>query len=109
MKEDISEETRNSPLTKVEVGKVLSEGLGSLKVSLPEPPRSNSHLRALYFDGNVENLPLKKIFFDNGSAVNILPWRVIQKLGKEKGEMERADVKLTGFSNVSSCGNLPVR
>jgi len=41
------------------------------------------HLKALFVKGRVDGQPISKILIDGGAAINIMPYAVYRKLGKE--------------------------
>ena len=50
-----------------------------------EKPADNErqHLKALFVKGRVDVQPMTKILVDGGAAINIMPYAVYRKLGKE--------------------------
>ncbi|CAN0843640.1 hypothetical protein LINGRAHAP2_LOCUS3960 [Linum grandiflorum] len=52
----------------------------------PEPSMLR-HLRPLYIKARLDGIPMSKILVDNGAAVNVLPTRMLRKLGKNIGDL----------------------
>jgi len=60
------------------------------------------HLKALFVKGRVDGQSISKILIDGGSAINIMPYAVYQKLGKGDHDLTKTDMMLKEFEgNVS--------
>jgi len=60
------------------------------------------HLKALFVKGRVDGQPMTKILIDGGATINIMPYAVYRKHGKEHEDLTKTDMMLKDFEgNVS--------
>jgi hypothetical protein len=60
------------------------------------------HLKALFVKDRVDGQPVSKILIDGGTAINIMPYVMYQKLGKGDQDLTKTDMMLKYFKgNVS--------
>ena len=52
------------------------------------------HLKALFLKGFVDGKPVTKMLVDGGAAVNIMPYVMLRKLGKNQDDMTKTDMML---------------
>ena len=69
-----------------------------------EKPEDNKrqHLKALFMKGFVDGKPITKMPVDGGAAVNIMPYAVLRKLGKNTEDLTKMDMMLKDFEGVVS-------
>ena len=60
------------------------------------------HLKALFLEGFVDGKPVMKMLVDGGAAVNIMPYVMLRKLGKNHGDLTKIDMMLKDFEGVVS-------
>ncbi|XP_075478796.1 uncharacterized protein LOC142519646 [Primulina tabacum] len=86
----------------------LNESVGVLvdeeKRVLMKRPTSEmtKHIKPLYIIAHVNGKPLSRVLIDNGSAVNILPYRIFQKLGKNVEDLIPTEVSVAAFTGEST-------
>jgi len=72
--------------------------------SIFEKPSNDErqHLKALFVKGRVDGQPVSKILIDGGATINIMPYVIYRKLGKEDQDLTKTDMMLKDFEgNVS--------
>ena len=60
------------------------------------------HLKALFLKGFVDGKPVTKMLVDGGAAVNIMPYVMLSKLGKNQDDLTKTDMMLKDFEGVVS-------
>ena len=86
----------------------LEEAMAQLNLEpLPatfEKPEDDKrhHLKALFLKEFVDGKPVTKMLVDGGAAVNIMPYVMIRKLGKNQDDLTKADMMLKEFEGVVS-------
>ena len=60
------------------------------------------HLKALFLKGFVDGKPVTKMLVDGGTAMNIMPYVMLRKLGKNQDDLTRTDMMLKDFEGVVS-------
>ena len=60
------------------------------------------HLKALFLKGFVDGKPVTKMLVDGGAAVNIMPYVMLRKLGKNQDDLTKTDMMLKDFEEVVS-------
>ncbi|CAN1335917.1 hypothetical protein LINPERPRIM_LOCUS36943 [Linum perenne] len=73
-------------------------------------PNMLRHLRPLYIKARLDEVLVSKVLDDNGAAVNVMPTRMLKKLGKNIGDLIPTEVFVTSFNggSTSAKGILPV-
>ncbi|CAI9775703.1 unnamed protein product [Fraxinus pennsylvanica] len=56
------------------------------------------HLRPLYVKALVNGIPVAKVLIDNGTAINIIPSRMMMKFAKTESDMIPTEVIQTSFN-----------
>ncbi|XP_050896204.1 uncharacterized protein LOC127102931 [Lathyrus oleraceus] len=56
-----------------------------------------SHLKPLFITGKVENIPVNKILVDYGATVNLMPHRMLAKIGKYDTDAKPHNMVLTNY------------
>ena len=59
------------------------------------------HLKPLYITATFNGIPLSRVLVDNGAAVNIMPFRTLKKLGKERARLIPTSTTIAGFAGES--------
>ena len=86
----------------------LEEAMAQLNLEpLPatfEKPENDKmqHLKALFLKGFVDGKPVMKMLVDGGAAVNIMPYVMLRKLGKNQDDLTKIDMMLKDFEGVVS-------
>ena len=60
------------------------------------------HLKALFMKGLVDGKPVTKMLVDGGATVNIMPYVMLRKLGKNQDDLTKTDMMLKDFEGVVS-------
>ncbi|CAN1331700.1 hypothetical protein LINPERPRIM_LOCUS35435 [Linum perenne] len=111
----------NLPNEEAVISVVASKGKGIMEEELSdipnhlvifkEPePNMLRHLRPLYIKARLDEVPVSRVLVDNGAAVNVMPTRMLKKLGKNTGDLIPTEVFVTSFNggSTSAKGILPV-
>ncbi|CAL1388972.1 unnamed protein product [Linum trigynum] len=87
-----------------------SDELSHLVVFKEPEPSMLRHLRPLYIKARLDGMPMSRILVDNGVAVNVMPIRLLRKLGKTTSDLIPTDIFVTSFNggSTSARGILPV-
>jgi len=86
----------------------LEEAMAQLNLEpLPatfEKPEDDKrqHLKALFLKGFVDGKPVTKMLVDGGAAVNIMPYVMLRKLGKNQDDLTKTDMMLKDFEGIVS-------
>ncbi|XP_050211888.1 uncharacterized protein LOC126662045 [Mercurialis annua] len=68
-------------------------------VSLSKPPiRMIRHIRPLYIKADLNGVSINRVLIDNGAGVNILPVKMLKKLGITRDQLDPTDVYMTDFA-----------
>ncbi|XP_073271496.1 uncharacterized protein [Primulina huaijiensis] len=60
------------------------------------------HIKPLYITAHVNGKPVSRVLIDNGTDVNILPYRILQKLGKNVEDLIHTEVSVAAFTGEST-------
>ena len=68
------------------------------------------HIRPLYVRAHFNGKPVSKVLVDNGSAVNVMPLRMLKALGSGVGDLIEIEVSVSAFNGEISktLGLLPI-
>jgi hypothetical protein len=50
----------------------------------------------LYIRGHIDRKPISRILIDGGAAINLMPYSVFKKLGREDDELMKTNLMLNG-------------
>jgi hypothetical protein len=73
--------------------------LSPKEVMFEKPEESSQHLKPLYIRGHIDGKPISRMLVDGGAAVNLMPYSVLKKLGREYDELMKTNLTLN-----SVCG-----
>jgi hypothetical protein len=62
-----------------------------------KPEESSQHLKPLYVQGHIDERPISKMPVDGGAIVNLMPYSVFKKLGREDDELVKTNMILNGM------------
>ncbi|BFG22593.1 hypothetical protein CerSpe_088670 [Prunus speciosa] len=83
------------------VGKMENFREGIPRVFFTRPTRAmTKHLRPLFISARINGVPFKKVLIDGGAAVNILPFKRLEKLGKNKADLIPTDLTVSNFAGT---------
>ncbi|CAI0509525.1 unnamed protein product, partial [Linum tenue] len=93
----------------VDEGTTCEESNRVVVFNEPEP-KMMRHLRPLYIRATLDDVPMSRVLVDNGAAVNVMPTRMLKKLGKNTNDLIPTEVFVTSFNggSTSARGILPV-
>jgi hypothetical protein len=57
---------------------------------------SSQHLKLLYVQGHIDERPISRMLVDDSAAINLMSYSVFKKLGREDGELMKANLTLNG-------------
>jgi hypothetical protein len=77
---------------------VAKLNLGPKEAIFEKPKESSQHLRPLYVKGHIDGWPISRTLVDGGATVNLMPYSVFKKLGKEDKELVKTNLVLNGFT-----------
>jgi hypothetical protein len=61
-----------------------------------KPEELSQHLKLLYIRGHIDRRPISRKLIDGGVAVNLMPYSVLKKLGREDDELMKTNLTLNG-------------
>ena len=57
-----------------------------------------NHIKPLYIKAYLNNKPFSRILVDNGSAINVIPLRLLNALGKKEEDLISTDITVLAFT-----------
>jgi hypothetical protein len=70
--------------------------LGPKEAVFEKPEASSQHLKPLYVRGHIDRKPISRMLVDGGAAVNLMPYFIFKKLGREDDELMKTNLTLNG-------------
>jgi hypothetical protein len=58
---------------------------------------SSQHLKPLYIWGHIDGKPISRMLIDDDATVNLMPYSVFKKLGREDNELMKTNLTLNGM------------
>jgi hypothetical protein len=68
--------------------------LSPKEVMFEKPKESIQHLKPLYVQGHINGKPISRMLIDGGAAVNLIPYAMLKKLGREDDELMKTNLML---------------
>jgi hypothetical protein len=62
-----------------------------------KPEESSQHLKPLYIQNHIDGKPISRMLIDSGAAVNLMPYSIFKKLGREDDELVKTNLMLNGM------------
>jgi hypothetical protein len=81
---------------------VAQFNFGPKEVAFTKPNESVNHLKPLFVRGHIDGIPIAKILVEGGAAVNLMPYSLYRKLGKQDDELVKTNMTLSGVGTDSS-------
>jgi hypothetical protein len=81
---------------------VAQFNFGPKEAAFTKPKESVNHLKPLFVRGHIDGTPIAKMLVDGGAAVNLMPYSLYRKLGKEDDELVKTNMTLSGVGTDSS-------
>ena len=114
--EDLVEVERKHPTTEEDVdhdGVTIesSKECSPQKVMLEKPSvEMTRHIKPLYIRAHLNGRPVSKVLIDNGSAINVMPLRMLRALGRSINDLIETEVGVFAFTGEVSktLGILPI-
>jgi hypothetical protein len=75
---------------------------GPKEVAFTKPKESVNHLKPLFVRGHIDGIPIAKMLVDGEAAVNLMPYSLYRKLGKQDDELVKTNMTLSGVGTDSS-------
>jgi hypothetical protein len=64
-------------------------------------PRMVNHLKPLFVCGHIDGIPIAKMLVNGGATVNLMPYSLYRKLGKQDGKLFKTNMMLNGVGTDS--------
>jgi hypothetical protein len=61
-----------------------------------KPEESSQHMKPLYIRGHIDGKLISRMLVDDGAGVNLVPYSVFKKLGREDVELVKTNLMLNG-------------
>jgi hypothetical protein len=75
---------------------------GPKETAFTKPKKSVNHLKPLFVRGHIDGIPIAKMLVDGGATVNLIPYSLYRKLGKQDDELVKTNMTLSGVGTDSS-------
>jgi hypothetical protein len=75
---------------------------GPKEAAFTKPKESVNHLKPLFVRGHIDGIPIAKMLVDGWAAVNLMPYSLYRKLGKQDDELVKTNMTLSGVGTDSS-------
>jgi hypothetical protein len=72
---------------------------GSKEMIFTKSIESVNHLKSLYVRGHIDETPISRMLIDGGAAINLMPYSLNRKLGKQDNELIRTNMTLSGVGS----------
>jgi hypothetical protein len=61
-----------------------------------KPEKSSQHMNPLYVRGHIDGRSISRMLVDGSAAVNLIPYSIFKKLGREDDELVKTNLILNG-------------
>ena len=81
------------------------------RIILEKPSlKMTKHIKPLYIKAHLISKPFSRILVDNGSAINVIPLRLLNALGKSEEDLISTDITVSAFTGeiTGVSGVLPI-
>jgi hypothetical protein len=75
---------------------------GHKEAVFTKPKESVNHLKPLFVHDHIDGIPIAKMLVDGGAVVNLMPYSLYRKLGKQDDELVKTNMSLRGVGTNSS-------
>jgi hypothetical protein len=75
---------------------------GPKEAAFTKPKESINHLKPLFVRGHIDGILIAKMLVDEGATVNLMPYSLYRKLGKQDDELVKTNMTLSGVGTDSS-------
>jgi hypothetical protein len=66
-------------------------------VMFEKPEELSQHLKPLYIWGHIDKKPVFRMLIDGGAVINLMPYTIFKKLGREDNELVKTNLTLNGM------------
>jgi hypothetical protein len=81
---------------------VIQFDFGPKEVAFTKRKESVIHLKPLFVHGHIDGIPITKMLVNGGATVNLMPYSLYRKLGKQDDELVKINMTLSGVGTDSS-------
>jgi hypothetical protein len=75
---------------------------GPKEAAFTKPKEPVNHLTPLFVRGHIDGIPIAKMLVDGGATINLMPYSLYRKLGKQDNELVRTNTMLSDVGTDSS-------
>jgi hypothetical protein len=75
---------------------------GPKEAAFTKPKELVNHIKPLFVRGHIDGIPIAKMLVDGGTTVNLMPYSLYRKLGKQDDELVKTNMTLSGVVTDSS-------
>ena len=75
---------------------------GPKEAAFTKPKESVNHLKPLFVRGHIDGIPIAKMLVDGETVINLMPYSLYRKLGKQDDELVKTNMTLSGVGTDSS-------
>jgi hypothetical protein len=75
---------------------------GPKEATFTKPKESVNHLKPLFVRGHIDGIPIANMLVNGGATVNLMPYSLYRKLGKQDDELVKTNMTLSDVGTVSS-------
>jgi hypothetical protein len=75
---------------------------GPKEAAFTKPKESVNHLKPLFVRGHIDGIPIAKMLVDGGATLNLMPYSLYRKLGKQDDELVKTNMTLNDVGTDSS-------
>ncbi|KAM1771250.1 hypothetical protein ACFX11_046094 [Malus domestica] len=70
-----------------------------------------NHLKPIYITAHMEGVPFKRVLIDGGATVNVLPYKQMKRMCRNKEDLIHMDLTVSSFSGAitRTHGILPLK
>jgi hypothetical protein len=68
--------------------------LSPMEALFEKPEELSQHLKPLYIHGHINKKPISRMLIDGGAAINLMPYSVFKKLGREDYKLMKNNLML---------------
>jgi hypothetical protein len=71
------------------------------EVVFEKPEESSQHMKPLYVRGHIDGRPISGMLIDGGAVINLMPYSIFKKLGREDDELMRTNLTLNSMEGAT--------
>jgi hypothetical protein len=75
---------------------------GPKEVAFTKPKESANHLKSLFVCRHIDGIQIAKMLVDRGAVMNLIPYSLYRKLGKQDDKLVKTNMTLNGVGTDSS-------